>query len=158
MKIVFTGGGTGGHIYPIIAITREIKKAYSGKEKLDLLYLGPKSKTTFVLLNQEGVKTKPVLAGKIRRYVGIMAFIQNFIDLFKILFGVLLAFRYLFFSIPDLVFTKGGYGSFPVVIAARILRIPVFLHESDAILGLANKILRRFSARTFISFPKTSSQ
>lgn len=164
MKVVFTGGGTGGHIYPIIAISRELKSAYykiegedNKKKKLEIFYIGPKDRLVLNLLKQEGIKVRKISAGKVRRYFGIRAFFQNLVDPFKTLLGVFQAFRHLFLIAPDLIFSKGGYGSFPVVSAARILRIPIFLHESDSVLGLANKTLKKHSAETFVSFPKTEN-
>jgi len=157
MKVIFTGGGTGGHIYPIIAIAREIKRTYSGKKKLGLFYVGPRDTLSIKLLSQEGIRVKTVSAGKIRRYFGIRAFLQNMIDPFKALFGICKAFRLLFYLAPDLVFSKGGYGSFPVVFAAKLLRIPIFLHESDAVFGLANKALAKSSSEIFVSFPDTEN-
>ena len=158
MKVIFTGGGTGGHIYPIIAIVREIKRAYSNqKKKLEFFYIGPKDKLSLTLFSQEGIKVKTVLAGKVRRYFGIRAFFQNLIDPFKILIGILQSFHRLFYLAPDLIFSKGGYGSFPVVFAARLLRIPIFLHETDAIFGLANKTMGKFSDEVFVSFPNTEN-
>ncbi|MCD6178131.1 undecaprenyldiphospho-muramoylpentapeptide beta-N-acetylglucosaminyltransferase [bacterium] len=157
MKIVFTGGGTGGHIYPIIAITREIKKISPPDQEIRFFYIGPKDELTARLLSQEGIKIKPILAGKIRRYCTIIAILQNIIDIFKTAIGIIQAFGHLFFLAPDLVFSKGGFGAFPVIISARILRIPIFLHESDAVSGLANRITAKFAAEVFISFPKTEN-
>lgn len=158
MKVIFTGGGTGGHIYPIIAISREIKRVYSNqKKKLEFFYIGPKDKSSLTLLSQEGIKVKTVSAGKIRRYWGIRAFFQNLVDPFKTLIGIFQSFHRLFYLAPDLIFSKGGYGSFPIVFAARFFRIPIFLHESDTIFGLANKTLAKFSAEVFVSFPNTEN-
>lgn len=155
MKIIFTGGGTGGHVFPIISIAREFKRTYKGNRKIELFYIGPKDGLTASLLHSEGVKVKIILAGKIRRYLGVNPIILNIIDIFKIFIGSIQAFRHLFFLAPDLVFSKGGYGSFPSVFAAKILRIPIFLHESDQCSGMANRILEKFSRETFVSFPKT---
>ena len=151
MKILFTGGGTGGHIFPIIAIVREIRKLNS-KNKLEFFYAGPKDEFSSTLLSQEDIKIKTIFAGKIRRYFSF----QNFIDIFKTLIGIPQAFIYIFFSAPDLIFSKGGYGSFPVVISGWILRVPIFLHESDITPGLANRILNKLSLEIFVSFPKTN--
>ena len=155
MKILFTGGGTGGHILPIIAVSREIKRIYIKKD-LQLFYIGPKDELGEILLSQEGIKIKRILAGKIRRYLGGFAIIQNLIDLlFKTPIGILQAFFYIFFLAPDLIFSKGGYGSLPAVISGWLLRVPIFLHESDIVPGLANRILSKFSLEIFVSFPKT---
>jgi len=155
MKILFTGGGSGGHVIPIIAITREIRRIYT-KGDLDFFYLGPKDDFGKVLLSQEGIKVKQILAGKIRRYRSWKTFFQNLLDVcIKIPAGILQSFFYLFFLSPDLIFCKGGFGSIPGVIAGKILFIPVFLHESDIAPGMANKFLSKFSLEIFVSFPKT---
>jgi len=155
MKIVFTGGGSGGHIFPIIAICRELRRIYPKKD-LKMVYLGPKDEFGKILLSQEGIKVKTVMAGKIRRYWGIGSFFLNFIDIFfRIPFGFFQAFLYLFFSGPDLIFSKGGYGSIPTVLAGWFLGIPIFLHESDISPGMANRFLSKFSIEIFVSFPRT---
>jgi len=153
MKILFTAAGSGGHIFPIIAITREIKKIYSNKE-LTFHYIGPKDDFGSSLLSKEGIKVKTIMAGKLRRYVGIKSFFQNIIDiLFKIPIGICQSFWHIFILAPDLIFSKGGYGSIPGVFSGWLLRVPIFLHESDIIAGLANRILSRFSLEIFVSFP-----
>ena len=167
MKILFTGGGTGGHIVPIIAIVREIRKIYPEKkrgpneslppkEDLQFFYIGPKDEFGSVLLSQEGIKVKEVLAGKIRRYWGWKTFLQNLVDIcFKIPAGILQAFFYLFFLSPDLIFSKGGFGSIPAVISGKLLFIPIFLQESDIIPGVANRFISRFALEIFVSFSRT---
>jgi UDP-N-acetylglucosamine--N-acetylmuramyl-(pentapeptide) pyrophosphoryl-undecaprenol N-acetylglucosamine transferase len=154
MKILFTGGGTGGHIYPIVAVVRELKKKYGGNVKLS--YLGPKDNFCKVVLAKEQVKVRTIMAGKMRRYGNPLSIAQNIIDMFiKIPFGVLQSFFLLFFINPDAVLSKGGYGSFPVAIAAWVLRIPLFLQESDIIAGLAVKKTARYATKIFVSFPNT---
>lgn len=155
MKIIFTGGGTGGHVIPIVAIVQEIKKIYK-EEDLQLFFVGPKDKAVSAALAQEGVKVKTVLAGKVRRYLNPISLVQNIFDVcFKIPMGTLQSFFHLFFLSPDLIFSKGGFGSIPVVFAGKVLFIPIFLHESDIVPGLANQILRGLALEIFTSFPKT---
>ena len=157
MRILFTGGGTGGHILPIIAICREIKKIYLEPD-LQFFYLGPKDDFDQILLSQQGIKVKHVFSGKVRRYLDWKVFFQNPIDvLFKIPIGILQAFFYIFFLAPDLIFSKGGFGSIPGVFAGWLLRIPIFLHESDVSPGLANRFLSKFALEVFGSFPKTEN-
>ena len=151
MKILFTGGGTGGHIFPIIAIVREIRRIYP-KTNLEFYYLGPKDEFSTILLSQEDFIIKSIVSGKIRRYFSL----QNIVDiLFKIPFGVIQSFFLLMATRPDLVFSKGGSGSIAVTYSARLLRIPVFLHESDVVPGLSNQIAGKWAKKIFISFPKT---
>jgi UDP-N-acetylglucosamine--N-acetylmuramyl-(pentapeptide) pyrophosphoryl-undecaprenol N-acetylglucosamine transferase len=154
MKVVFTGGGTGGHIFPIIAIIRELKRNYPPSLKdLRIFYLGPKDGFGKNLLQKEGVIVKTVLSGKLRRYFTIADAFRNFIDLFfRIPIGFLQAFWHLYIIAPEIIFSKGGYGSLPVIFAGWVLRIPIFLHESDSVPGLANKIASRFAAEVFTAF------
>ncbi len=155
MKILFTGGGTGGHIIPIIALTREIRRVYQSPD-LQFHFLGPKDDFSQALLSQEGIKVKYVLAGKIRRYPGWKNFLWNVLDVcVKIPLGTLQAFFYIFFMSPDLIFSKGGFGSIPGVLAGRLLFVPTILHESDITPGAANKFLSNLVMEIFVSFPKT---
>jgi UDP-N-acetylglucosamine--N-acetylmuramyl-(pentapeptide) pyrophosphoryl-undecaprenol N-acetylglucosamine transferase len=151
MKILFTGGGTGGHVFPIVAIAREIRRIYPNKN-LELYYLGPKEEFALILLSQEDFKIKTIISGKIRRYLSF----QNFVDiLFKIPLGIIQSFFWLLTNRPDLVFSKGGSGSIAVTLSAWLLRIPVFVHESDVVPGLSNQRTAKWAKKIFISFPKT---
>ena len=150
MKILFTGGGTGGHIFPIIAVIRELRKA-----KVDLFYIGPKDEISQTFLSKEGVRIKTISAGKLRRYFDLRAFFQNIIDVFKFPIGFLQAFFQIFFLKPDLIFSKGGYGSLAPSLAGFLLKKPIFLHESDVISGRANRLVAKFSLKIFVSFPET---
>lgn len=152
MRLLFTGGGTGGHIFPLIAIARELRKLLPAEE-IEFFYLGPnKPELELILLSQEGFNIKTISSGKIRRYLSF----ENFKDiLFKIPIGILQSLFYLLRFRPALVFSKGGYGSFPVTISALFLGIPVFLHESDITPGLANRVASKWAKKIFISFQKT---
>jgi len=153
VKILFTGGGTGGHIFPIIAVCRELKKN-SPEQDFQFFYIGPKDETSSLYLSQEQIKIKYVLAGKIRRYFGIKSLLLNIVDvLFKVPVGIIQAFYYIFTISPDLIFSKGGYGSLPAVISGWVLGTPIFLHESDAVPGFSNRFLSRFAIQIFVSFP-----
>lgn len=145
MRILFTGGGTGGHIYPIIAIKRALEK--SCEQKVEFLYIGPDSFAVDTL-KKENIKCKFILTGKFRRYFSIL----NFIDLLKIPLGFIQSLWYLFWFMPDVIFSKGGYGSIPVVSAGWFYRIPILIHESDSIPGLANRISSHFAKKIIISF------
>lgn len=150
-KILFTGGGTGGHIFPIIAVADEMKRR---ELDLSLAYMGPEDFTSETFLPKEKIKTYYIFSGKIRRYLSVGSFFANFIDIFfKIPIGIIEAFAIMFFTAPDLIFSKGGFGSIPVVVAGWILRIPVFMHESDIMPGLANRVGSKFSEKVFVSFP-----
>lgn len=155
MKILFTGGGTGGHVFPIVAIAREIRRIYPKTDQsldVEFYYMGPKDEFASILLSQEDFILKTIISGKLRRYFSW----QNFIDiLFKIPFGIIQSFFLLLSIRPNLVFSKGGSGSISVTFSAWLLRIPVFLHESDVVPGLSNQKTAKWAKKVFISFPKT---
>lgn len=155
MKILFTGGGTGGHVIPIIAIVREIRRIYTKKD-LQFFFIGPKDEFSAVLLSHEGIRVKHVPAGKIRRYTNWKSVLQNIFDVMvKIPLGILKSLFYIFFLAPDVIFNKGGFGAIPIVIAGKMFFTPIFSHESDISPGMANRFLSRFSFEVFVSFPKT---
>jgi len=154
MRILFTGGGSGGHIFPIIAVRQAFNSLIELPEndkEIKFYYLGP-DKFAEGNLEKEGIKTKFILSGKLRRYFSL----KTPIDFLKLIFGTLQSFIYLFFWMPDVIFSKGGYGSFPVVFVGWLYRIPIILHESDSTPGLANLSLARFAKRIILSFPKSA--
>ena len=149
MKIVFTGGGTGGHFYPIIAVAEAVHQIADREKIIGLkLYYYSDSPYDKEALYQEGLIYRPVSAGKRRIYSSI----ANFFDLFKTALGAAGATISLFFLYPDVVFCKGGYASFPVVLAARILRIPVVVHESDSVPGRVTAWAGKFATRIAVSY------
>lgn len=151
MKILFTGGGSGGHIMPIIAIVRELKRL-KPDHGIDIHYAGPKNSSNFFLLSQDGIKAHGIAAGKIRRYFSL----RNIIDVaFTIPFSFVQSFFLLLFLRPHLVFSKGGTGSLVITYMANLMSIPVFLHEGDIAPGLSNQRTSRWAKKVFISFEKT---
>lgn len=156
MKILFTGGGTAGHILPIIAVVREMRRLGFDWQ---FFYIGPRDEFASILLSQEDIKVKTVLAGKIRRYGSWQSVWHNIFDvLIKMPLGFLQSFFYLFFLTPDLIFSKGGYGSLASVFSGWILQVPIFLHESDVAPGLANKFVGKLASKIFVSFPITQTE
>ncbi len=149
MTIAFTGGGTGGHFYPIIAIAEAINDLVREKRLIApaLYYLAPNSFDEKALF-ENGITFIRVPAGKMRRYASV----QNITDAFVTLAGTISALFTLFRLYPDVVVSKGGYGSVPTVLAARLLRIPVIIHESDAKPGRANLLAAKFAKKIAISF------
>ncbi|MDD3190280.1 MAG: undecaprenyldiphospho-muramoylpentapeptide beta-N-acetylglucosaminyltransferase [Candidatus Pacebacteria bacterium] len=147
MKILLTGGGTGGHLIPLLSVVSEIKKRDADAE---FLFVGPKSDFN-ESLREAGIEVKEVKAGKLRRYFSL----QNFSDIFKVLVGIDEAFFHILKFKPDVVFSKGGFASVPAVVAASYLRIPILTHESDTVPGLSNKIIGRLAKKVFISFPQS---
>jgi UDP-N-acetylglucosamine--N-acetylmuramyl-(pentapeptide) pyrophosphoryl-undecaprenol N-acetylglucosamine transferase len=148
MRIGFVGGGTGGHFYPLIAVAEVLHEQYPVPE---LYYFGP-SPYDSESLKKHGIIHVYTPAGKLRRYFSI----QNFFDFFRSIFGVFVAVWKLYVIYPDVIFSKGGYTSVPVLLAARFLRIPVVIHESDAVPGLANKIGRKFARYIGIAYTQVA--
>ncbi len=147
-KILLTGGGSGGHIYPLLAVVEALKKAASQrKEYLEIFYLGPDDNYSGLLKNA-GIKTKSIPAGKIRRYLSPL----TILDIPKIFFGIFVALWKVYWIMPDAIFSKGGTGALPVVIAGWFYRIPIIIHESDAAPGLNNLLSAWFASRIAVSF------
>lgn len=149
MKIVFVGGGTGGHFYPLVAVA-EVIKTYPNPPSL--YYIGPYPYEP-ALLTSMGIEYIYCPAGKVRLYFSIL----NFLDVFRNFFGIFVALFRLFSLYPDVIFSKGSYTSVPVLIAAKLLRIPVVIHESDAVPGRANNLAKGFARYIAISYPDTIS-
>lgn len=152
---VFAGGGTGGHIYPGVAVARALKARLADRV-IKIYWVGNGSKKAMdrSLLEKErdvidGFFGIP--AGKLRRYFSI----QNFFDLFKIAGGVVKSLFILMKVRPAFVFSKGGYCSVPPAVAAKILGIKVFTHECDWTPGLATRINSRFAEKVFLSYEDT---
>lgn len=152
MKIVFTGGGSGGHFYPIIAVAEAINEIVAQEKLLppQLYYIGPEPYDERALF-ENGIEFRRSPAGKVRRYHSW----KNFFDGIKTFFGAFRAIIQLYSIFPDVVFAKGGYASFPTVFAARILGIPVIVHESDATVGRANRFAAKFAKKIAVSYPRT---
>lgn len=150
MRILLTGGGTGGHLFPLLAVAQAIQK--QSKEPVEFLYIGPCNKFSDEILKANGIKTSHVLTGKWRRYFSF----RNFIDAIKLPIGIIQALIKVLFFMPDAVFSKGGYGSVPAVIASRTYLIPILVHESDAIPGKANRFMEHLADVIAISYQMTA--
>lgn len=149
IHVLLVGGGTGGHFYPLISIAETLKTSVSN---LTLYYAGP-TEYDRGSLNAENIQFVYTPAGKQRRYSSIL----NFFDLFKTAFGLLVAICKLYVIYPDVVMSKGGYTSVPVVLAAWFLRIPIIVHESDAVPGKANLLAARFARTIIVAYPESVS-
>ena len=154
MKIVFAGAGSGGHFYPIIAVAEAIHEVVTERRLVapQLFYLAPHPFDEEALFENRIIFQR-VRAGKMRRYFSI----QNFLDIFVTLWGFVTAFVLLVQLYPDVVFSKGGYASVPVVLAAWILRIPIIIHESDAKPGRANLFAAPFAYRIGVAFESAAN-
>ena len=143
--IALTGGGTAGHVMPHLAMLDDLNK-----NGYKLFYIGSNGIEKDII-SSESLEYVQIASGKLRRYWSF----QNFLDIFKVIFGTLQSVAILLRRKPRLVYSKGGFVSVPVAVAAWILRIPVISHESDYNPGLANKIISRFAKKIFYSFPET---
>lgn len=153
MKILLTGGGTGGHFYPIIAVAEELNNLIREEKIIDAkIYFMAPNPYNEGLLFDNNIIFKRSFAGKMRVYFSLL----NIVDIFKTGIGILKAIWDLFMIYPDVVFSKGGYGSFPTLFAARFLMIPVVIHESDSVPGRVNKWAGKFAKRIALSYPEAS--
>ncbi len=147
--IVVTGGGTAGHVYPALSVVEHISKRWTGR----IVWIGSRSGMEKRLLRDVNLIYYGIPSGKWRRYLSL----RNGLDIFKVMAGILYALVLLRRESPALVFSKGGYVSVPPVIAAWLLGIPIFTHESDYDPGLANRINSVFAEKVLVSFGKTES-
>jgi len=151
MRVLFTGGGTGGHIMPIVAIAEKTKEILTASGKaVNFLFIGSDSPFNAVLENA-GIPIRTIEAYKVRRYWSL----DNFTELLNLPIGIMQAFYYVYSFMPDVVFSKGGYASFSVVLAAWVFRIPIIIHESDSVAGLANSLEAKMANKVAISFSDT---
>jgi UDP-N-acetylglucosamine--N-acetylmuramyl-(pentapeptide) pyrophosphoryl-undecaprenol N-acetylglucosamine transferase len=154
MKILFTGGGTGGHFYPIIAVSQAIRERIKERRIISpqQYFMAPSKYNPRALFDNE-LEFVQVPAGKIRRYFSIL----NFTDIFKTLAGCIKAVISMYRIYPDVVFGKGGYASFPALFAAKLLHIPVIIHESDSSPGRVNAWAGKFARKIAISYPDSAT-
>ena len=151
MKIVLAGGGTGGHLMPLVAVARKIKEK---SPDTTLIFIGPKGQMEDDIIGKEGISMRAIATGKLRRYFSL----SNFTDIFRIIFGIFQCMKILLVEMPDAVFSKGGYASIPVVFVAWMYSIPIMIHESDAVPGMANEILSKFADRVAVSYPEAEQE
>ena len=145
-KIILTGGGTAGHVTPNIALMPSLRKM-----GYEIKYIGSYEGIEKGLIEEQGVPYFGISSGKLRRYFDW----KNFSDPFRVLKGYFQAKSILKKEKPDVVFSKGGFVSVPVVRAAASLKIPVIIHESDMTPGLANKLAIPVADYVCCSFPET---
>jgi UDP-N-acetylglucosamine--N-acetylmuramyl-(pentapeptide) pyrophosphoryl-undecaprenol N-acetylglucosamine transferase len=146
-RVVLTGGVSGGHTFPLIAVAQSLRKRFP--EGVEFLFIGSRGHFENDEILQAGIPMKRVLTGKWRRYFSLL----NIVDCFKTPIGFFQALWHLFFFMPDAVFAKGGAASVPVVLAAWVYRIPILIHDSDAVAGRANRFLSHFAKRIAIAYP-----
>ena len=155
MKIVLTGGGTGGHFYPLIAIAEEVEKIARTKRLISpsVYYMGDKRYDKSSLSNL-GIDFLYCPAGKRRVNKSFKSAILNFFDLFKIAFSILYSTLVLYKVYPDVIFSKGGFVAYPVCKAAQFLKIPVVVHDSDSVPGRVTLSCAKFAMYIGIAFPE----
>lgn len=145
-KIVFTGGGTAGHVTPNIALFPAVKAA-----GFEISYIGSEDGIEKELITKQGIEYYGIASGKLRRYFSW----KNFTDPFRVIKGYFQAKKLLKTIAPDIVFSKGGFVSVPVVMAAKKRKIPCIIHESDMTPGLANKLALPSATKVCANFPET---
>jgi len=146
IHIVLTGGGTSGHVTPNIALIPGLKKM-----GYDIRYIGSKNGIERQLMEKESIEYHAINTGKLRRYFDL----KNFTDIFKVMDGFRQAYAILGKLKPDIVFSKGGFVSCPVVWAAWLRRIPAVIHESDMTPGLTNRLCIPFAKKVCYTFPES---
>lgn len=148
-----TGGGTGGHVSPAVAvITRLRERSAAEGWPLELLFVGSVAGVERRTMHDLGVPYAAIQTGKLRRYLSP----QTPVDLlFRLPAGFLQALVHLRRFRPDVIFSTGGYVCVPTVIAGRLLRVPSLTHEQTALVGLANRLAGRFATRVAVSFPQS---
>lgn len=144
--IVLTGGGTAGHVTPNLALIPSLKA-----DGWNIEYIGSYTGIEKELVTKENIPYHPIASGKLRRYLSV----ENLKDPFKVIKGYFDAYKILKKLKPKVVFSKGGYVTVPVVLAASHLRIPVIIHESDITPGLANKIAMKSAKTICVNFEET---
>lgn len=145
-RIILTGGGTAGHVTPNIALLQGLRE-----KNFEIHYIGSQNGIEKELLAQCDVPYYGISSGKLRRYLSV----KNMTDIFRVVKGLGDANKLIKKIKPDILFSKGGFVSVPVVIACKLNKIPVIIHESDMTPGLANKISIPFADKVCATFPET---
>jgi len=144
-KIILTGGGTAGHIWPIIAIAEVLKT----NKRVKFIYVGSFNGPEKKIAKDFDIPFKRIFVGKWRNYFSL----SNFWDMFKTFLGIIQSFFIVIFFKPNVIFAKGGYVTVPILFWAKIFKIPVVTHESDTIMGKANQWAASFAKKICLGFP-----
>lgn len=142
-RILLVGGGSGGHVYPVIAVANALKE----KGDIELLLLGD-DKFMRAAAQENSINFRSIISGKLRRYFSLL----NLLDIFKFPIGLFQSLWHIFWFMPDVVFAKGGHLSVLPALVAKLYFISLYIHESDSVPGLANRFLGRLADKVFISF------
>lgn len=144
-RIILTGGGTAGHISPILALIDILKK----NARLKYLYVGSRSGPEREIAKRDKLNFYGIFAGKRRNYASF----SNFIDFFKIFFGLIQSYFLLKSFRPEIIFAKGGYVTVPILYWAKRFKIPIVIHESDVTIGRTNLWASTFAKKICLGFP-----
>ncbi len=150
IRIALAGGGTGGHLYPLLAVADALRAV--AKNDVRISYFGPEH----ALINEfeaRDIKIYGIASSKLRRYASV----ENVLDFPKFIWSIFQALAKLYTEMPNVVFSKGGPGALPVVLAARWYMIPIVIHESDAVPGLTNTISSKYAARILLAFKEAEN-
>jgi UDP-N-acetylglucosamine--N-acetylmuramyl-(pentapeptide) pyrophosphoryl-undecaprenol N-acetylglucosamine transferase len=146
-KIVITGGGTGGHLLPMVSVADVLKDDY------EVIFFTGREPMSGKIKGFDQFKQVKILSGKIHRYHSLTAYLKNISNIIQFSLGIVQAFFALLWLKPKLIFSKGGYASLPTVVAGHALHIPIIVHESDLTPGLANRIAIKYADKVCVSFP-----
>lgn len=147
--VVFTGGGTFGHVGANLALIQALDPT-----RWTISYIGSKNSIESSLIPKANIRFYRGFSGKLRRYFSL----QNMVDIGWVLFGIIHAFFMIRKLNPHIIFSKGGYVAFPVVVAGWLNRVPVIIHESDITLGLTTRLSQRFARLVCLNFESTQKQ
>jgi len=148
-KIIMTGGGSAGHVTPNLALVPKLKML-----GYEIEYIGTEEGIEREIIEGENIKYYPISSGKLRRYFDV----KNFTDPFKVIKGIFEAKKIIKIQKPDIVFSKGGFVSVPVVLAAFLNKVPVIAHECDITPGLANKLVAPYCTKVCVTFPEALNE
>jgi len=155
MRIALTGGGSGGHFYPLIAVAEALEDIAKERRLIEpeLYYIGP-APFDALTLQEHDIQHYEISAGRVRYYRSAL----NFFGLFKTTWGVILGTIKMFSIYPDVIFSTGGYAAFPTLFAARLLRIPVVIYDADASPGRVSLWSAKFARWIAIAHPTAASK
>ncbi|PZM86542.1 hypothetical protein DLH72_00540, partial [Candidatus Gracilibacteria bacterium] len=148
--IALTGGATGGHIFPLLSIYNYLKE----NENLDFYWFGEEEGLEFDIAMENNIKFIDIPAGKLRRYFDL----RNFFEPLKNITGIFFAIYFIIRYKINIIFSKGGYVAIPICIAGFLLRKKIYIHESDTVPGLANKIISKLATKVFYTFPNQKTE
>lgn len=153
LRVLFTGGGSGGHIFPLIAVAQNLKKMTASEEiRLDMRYFGADYRYAEEIVAND-MTFVPIFSSKLRRYWSVL----NIIDAIKFCLSIPQLLWKIFWFMPNVIFSKGGPGALATVLVGRFYRIPVIIHESDSVPGLTNSLSGKMARKIFLAFESASA-